>query len=232
MPPEPRSDAPTPQARLPKRPVSNRAILGTLLMVIVITMALLYWLATSRLEKAANLSNAHSNLREVSLMLSSFEEEYGRFPDDSTALDVKETTGTPITLGDSSSNQLFRQLITTVGRSEFPFWAKTSRVAAKPDEIIDSDTTALAPGECIYSYVSGLSRADTGAPVIMTPLIRGTTRFDPKPFGGKAVVFFVGDSILALPIEPDGRVLVNGLDLFDPAQPYWRGKAPDLKWPE
>lgn len=233
MTPEPGPDAPTPQAPPPKRRVSNRAILGTLFLIITITAAVL--LVASELikaNKAASLSQAHSKLREVSLLLSSFEEEYGRFPDDSTALDVKETTGTPITLGDSSSNQLFRQLIATVGRAESIFWAKTSRDSKKPDNIIDSDATALAPGECIYSYVAGLSSADTGAPVIMTPLIPGTTRFDPKPFGGKAVVFFVGDSILALPIEPDGRVLINGRDLFDPAQPYWRGKTPDLKWPE
>jgi hypothetical protein len=230
MTPEPRPDEPTPEAPLPKRRVSNRAILGTLFLIITITAAVL--LVATEVIKAAYLSQAHSNLREVSLMLSSFEEEYGRFPDDLTALDVKETTGTPIPLGDSSSNQLFRQLITTVGRSEFPFWAKTSRNSKKPDNIIDSDATALAPGECIYSYVSGLSSADTGTPVIMTPLIPGTTRFDPKPFGGKALVVFTGTSSTPLPIEPDGRVLVNGRDLFDPAQPYWRGKTPDLKWPE
>ena len=84
----------------------------------------------------------------------------------------------------------------------------------------------------VYSYVAGLTSADTGAPVIMTPLIPGTTRFDPKPFGGKALVVFIGTSSTPIPIEPDGRVLVNGRDLFDPAQPYWRGIPPDLKWPE
>lgn len=233
MTPEPRPDAPSPQAPLPKRRVSNRAILGTLFLIITITAAVLLVASeVIKANKAASLSQAHSNLREVSLMLSSFEEEYGSFPNASTSVDVKETTGTPITLGDSSSNQLFRQLITTVGRSEFPFWAKTSRNSKKPDNIIDSDATAFAPGECIYSYITGLSSADTGTPVIMTPLIPGTTRFDPKPFGGKAVVFFIDEDIRVVPIEPDGRVLVNGRDLFDPAQPYWRGKTPDLKWPE
>jgi hypothetical protein len=152
--------------------------------------------------------------------------------DASTAVDVKDSTGTPLTLGDSSSNQLFRQLLATVGRGEIIFWAPTSRDSTKPDSIIDSDTSALAPGECSFSYIAGRSRFGTGTPVVMIPLIPGTTRFDPKPFGGKAVVFFVDEDVRMFPIEPDGRVLVNGRDLFDPAQPYWRGIPPDLKWPE
>ncbi len=231
MTPEPPPDEPTPQAPLPKRPVSNRSILGALFLVIAITAALSLWLTITRHRKAANLDQAFRNLRSLSLNLYAFNEEYGNFPNASTAVDVKEATGTRITLGDSSSNQLFRQLIATVGKSEKIFWAKTSRSSEKPDDNIDSNA-ALAPGECIYSYVSGLSSADTGAPVIMAPLIPGTTRFDPKPFGGKAFVLFTSASVDILPIDPDGRVLVNGRDLFDPAQPYWHGKPPDLKWPE
>lgn len=232
MPPEPRPDEPAPQAPLPKRTVSNRAILGALFLVIIISTALLLSLKITRNRKAANLDQAYRHLRSLSLLLYAFDEEYGSFPDASTAVDVKDSTGTPLTLGDPSSNQLFRQLLATVGRAEIIFWAPTSPDSKKPDNIIDSDATALAPGECAFSYVSGLSSADTEAPVIMTPLIPGTTRFDPKAFGRKAVVFFVGDDVRILPIEPDGRVLVNGRDLFDHAQPYWRGIPPDLKWPE
>ena len=231
MTPEPRPDAPTPQAPPPKRPVSKRAILGALFLVIAITVALSLWLTITRHRKAANVDQAFRNLRSLSLYLYAFNEEYGSFPDAATAVDVKDSTGTPLKLGDSSSNQLFRQLIATVGKSEKIFWAKTSRSSEKPDDNIDSNA-ALAPGECIYSYVAGLSSADTGTPVIMTPLIPGTTRFDPKPFGGKAFVLFTGASTEILPIEPDGRILVNGRDLFDPAQPHWRGIPPDLKWPE
>jgi len=232
MTPEPRSDAPTPQAPLPKRPVSNRAIIGALFLVIAITVALSLWLTITRNRRVADLTEASSNLRSLSFNLYSFDEEYGSFPDASTAVDVKDCTGTPLTLGDSSSNRLFRQLIATAGKSEKIFWAKTSPTARKPDDIIDSDATALAPGECSFSYVSGRSSYGTGTPVVLTPLIPGTTRFDPKPFGRKAVVFFVGTGVQVLPIASSGRVLVNGRDLFDPAQPYWRGIPPDLKWPE
>jgi hypothetical protein len=232
MPPEPRPDAPAPQAPLPKRPVSNRAILGALFLLLSIPTALLFLPPIMGDQNAADLSEASSNLRSLSFNLYSFDEEYGSFPDASTAIDVKDSTGTPLTLGDSSSNQLFRQLIATAGKSEKIFWAKTSPTARKPDDIINSDATALAPGECSFSYVSGRSSYGTGTPVVMAPLIPGTTRFDPKPFGRKAVVFFVGTGVQVLPIDSSGRVLVNGRDLFDPAQPYWRGIPPDLKWPE
>jgi hypothetical protein len=229
---EPRPDEPAPQAPRPKRPVSNRAILGALFLLLSIPTALLFLPPIMGDQKVANLSEASSNLRALSFNLYSFDEEYGSFPDASTAVDVKDSTGTPLTLGDSSSNQLFRQLIATVGKSEKIFWAEITRGPEKPDDIIDSDATALAPGECSFSYVSGRSSFGVGTPVVMTPLIPGTTRFDPKPFGGKAVVFFVGDDVQILPIDRSGRVLVNDRDLFDPAQPYWRGKPPDLKWPE
>lgn len=66
----------------------------------------------------------------------------------------------------------------------------------------------------------------------MTPLIRGKTIFDRGQFGGKAVVLFLDNSAKALPIEKDGRVLLNGMDIFDPRQPFWKGKVPDIKWPE
>lgn len=232
MSPELPPDEPTPQDPLSKRAVSNRTILGALFFVIAITVALSLWLTITRNRKAANLDEAYRHLRSLSLLLYAFDEEYGSFPDASTAVDVKDSTGTPLTLGDSSSNQLFRQLIATVGRAESIFWANTSRDSKKPDNNIGSDASALAAGECAFSYVSGRSSFGVGTPIVMTPLIPGTTRFDPKPFGRKAVVFFVGDDVRILPIEPDGRVLVNGRDLFDPAQPYWRGKAPDLQWPE
>jgi len=33
-------------------------------------------------------------------------------------------------------------------------------------------------------------------------------------------------------IERGGKVLMDGKDLFDPAQPYWGGKKPEIRYPE
>jgi len=56
--------------------------------------------------------------------------------------------------------------------------------------------------------------------------------FDPKVLGGKAIVLRVDNSVQSLPIEADGRVLIDGKDISDPAQPFWNGKVPPIKWPE
>ena len=66
----------------------------------------------------------------------------------------------------------------------------------------------------------------------MTPLVTGTQKFDPKPFGRMATVLFADGSVQALPIDNNGDVILNGMSLFDPRQPFWRGKAPDIKYPE
>ena len=66
----------------------------------------------------------------------------------------------------------------------------------------------------------------------MAPLLKGKTTFDRLSFHGKAVILFLDNSAKSLPIEKDGRVLLNGMDIFDPRQPFWKGKAPDIKWPE
>ncbi len=144
---------------------------------------------------------------------------------------MKAATSTTLTLGSSSSNELFRQLIANGIKSEKPFWAKTAISRRKGNDILGPDT--LVKGECGFTYIAGLSAAgDPETPLIMTPVIPGTRKFDRKPFGEKAVVYFRDGSVKALTIDKTGHVIVNGMNLFDPRQPYWHGKAPDIKWPE
>jgi hypothetical protein len=38
--------------------------------------------------------------------------------------------------------------------------------------------------------------------------------------------------VSTFPIEQDGTVNLDGMDLFDPAQPFWEGTVPPVKWPE
>ena len=176
---------------------------------------------------------SQSNAKQVGIALFDFETEYGRFPDATTAAKVKAVTGTPLALGSGSSNQLFRQLIAQGLKSEKIFWAPTSYSPRKPDDLFVSDATALAPGECGLTYVTGLSSTDDPrTPVLMTPVIRGTRTFDRKDFNGRAVVLFLDMSARHFPIDKHGRVMIRGKDIFDPTQPYWRGKTPDIKWPE
>jgi hypothetical protein len=178
-------------------------------------------------------TEAINNIHQLGMALFEFDTEYGKFPDASTIPAVQGNYGNAITLHNHSSNQLFRQLIVSGCKSEKPFWAKTAVSPKKSDNSFSTDATMLAPGEVGFAYIPGhssKSRPDT--PLAMAPLEPGKRSFDPEPYQDKAVVLFADSSTRAIPIDKHGRAILNGMDLFDPRQPFWKGKAPDIKWPE
>jgi hypothetical protein len=205
------------------------------ILVVVVLMALAGLSAPVilRCRMAPDRTEALNNIRQVGLALFEFDSEYGKFPDTSTVAAVKENTKTELDLGSSSSNQLFLQLLAVGLKSEKPFWCKTTWSKKKPDDIFVPGK-ALAPGEVGFAYIAGLkSSDDPEAPLVVAPLIPGTTRFDPEPYQGKAIVLRLDNSASAMNIRSDnGEVWVNGMNLFDPRQPFWKGKAPDIKWAE
>jgi hypothetical protein len=185
-------------------------------------------------RKASERAEALNNIRQIGMCLFEFESDYGRFPDASTIAEVQRRTSTPLTLTDTSSNQLFRQLLATGLKSEKPFYAGI-RGGRRPDDVFHSDSTALQKGECGFSYIAGLHTGwDPETPLVLTPMKRGTKTFDtPGNWGEKAVVLRLDNSANVLQIDAKGRALTTGSrDLFDPSQPWWKGKAPDLKWHE
>jgi hypothetical protein len=76
------------------------------------------------------------------------------------------------------------------------------------------------------------SSADPETPVCMTPLEPGKLTFDRELFEGRAVILRVDCSTITLPINASGHAILNGMDLFDPRQPFWHGKTPNVKWPK
>ena len=176
-------------------------------------------------------SITEDNFKRLGTGLLEFERTYHRFPDSTTAPMVKAHSGTSLTLGDSSSNQLFRQLLVTGLAKEDNF--QSPRTGVRPDGVFSSDATALAPGECSFAYIPGLdSKSKPCPPVLFTPMSGMTGRFDRARFNGDAVIGFADGSVRRLPIDKHGKVQLNGMDLFDPRQPFWGGNAPDIKWPE
>jgi hypothetical protein len=185
-----------------------------------------------RSPRGADRVEAINNIKQVNLALLDFDSDFGALPDASTIPAVTAKTSTTLALGSSSSNELFRQLIAAgTATSEKIFWAKSAGTPRKPNDILGADT--LKKGECAFTYLAGLSTSsDPAAPLLMAPVIPGTWKFDPKPFDGKAVVLRVDGSAKAEPIDKHGDVMIGGMNIFDPRQPYWRGKTPDIKWPE
>jgi hypothetical protein len=179
----------------------------------------------------AKVTTTVTNLKMLSIALIEFDTDYGAYPDDETAQDVSDATGTKLTFKGGTSNAYFRQLLASVARSEKIFQIGGAKV---PDDDFKDDSKALAKGECGFAYIPGLSMSgEPGTPVAFAPMVPGKLEFDPVPLGGKAVVLRLDGSVSAQAITPDGKVVTpDGKSIFDPAQPYWKGKAPKVAWPE
>ena len=214
---------------------TKRAI-WLLVLVVVVAFAFL-WRKAANHRIEAHLNEARGNLRSMSMALFEFETAYGAYPNNETAKQVIENTETKLPLDDDSSNAIFRQLIASqVSPSEEVFYARIPG-AREPDNDLRKPGNVLAKGEVGFSYITGLtSESPSECPLVVTPLVPGTNRFDPKPFKGKAVILRVcgfPDGLEVLPIKKRGEVIdASGKHLLDKDHPIWRGKAPVILWPE
>jgi len=178
------------------------------------------------LEKRA-LKLATGKLALIGECLMDFDEENGgRFPGKETIAGVRENTGSTARMGAATANECFYQLYAAgIIASLEPFtWNERVPRAEKNPEKLE---------KCDFTYLAGLSAKQSPAcPVVLAPVVKGKKVFDPKVFGGKALVLFSDKSVHTLPIAEGGTVSIDGKDIFDPAQPFWKSKVADIKWPE
>jgi hypothetical protein len=185
-----------------------------------------------------DINEARNNLRSMSLALCEFEAAYGSFPNAATAVAVKQTTETHLPLGSESSNDLFRQLLAAeISTSESIFYAKIPDTHP-PDNLYHDGSCALVEGEVGFSCMVGLdSKSHPNRPLVVTPLVPGTNKFDPIPFNGKAIILRVNSGvegrIEVLPITSRGEVIdASGKHILDPSNPIWNGEIPTIAWPQ
>ncbi|MDP4722327.1 MAG: hypothetical protein NWS48_13985 [Akkermansiaceae bacterium] len=213
--------------------VSYGFIYGCIAIGILVCVLMYFGSSPPRAAWKADANTAVSNARSVGLALFSFQNEYGAFPSDETRADVEEEFGTSIDLSGPSSNALLRQLFAAeIIDSEEIFFAKI-KGHKKPDGLI-TPGNILEPGECNFAYISGLSTSGASStPLLITPIIPGTKKFDRKPFGGCAVVLRIDQSVQLLSIHKDGYAYdKSGIDILSPDHPAWNGTAPDIRYPE
>ncbi|MEO5715414.1 MAG: hypothetical protein ABIT37_18190 [Luteolibacter sp.] len=205
---------------------------GFLVAIVVMLIAGLTAPMVLRCRKKADQTEAVNNVRQIGLALFEFQQAYGSFPDALTAAVVREDTGTHLKLGTKFSNDFFRQLLAgELAQSEAMFYAKGEGVR-KPDNRSEG-TDALKKGECGFTYLLGASlTSDAKRPLLVTPMIPGTDRFDPKPLEGKAVILRMDNTVTSYPINKDGHIVVDGKNLMDPRHPVWEGHAPVIAWPD
>jgi type II secretory pathway pseudopilin PulG len=211
----------------------KKAFYGVIVVSAFFILALLIAPMMVRQRKIDEQTEQVSNARQIGLALFEFEAEHGTYPSDATAALV--TNANPdhgFDLSGRSSNILFRQLFAAhLTQSEAMFYAKVKN-SIKPDGDIRLGK-ALNKGEVGFAYISGLSsKEDPITPIVLAPMIPGTTKFDPEPFGGKAVVIFTDNTVRSYKIEKDGRIYDKGIDLLSSKHPVWKGKKPDIRYPE
>ena len=232
---ETQNPAPPPNPELLNRqPKWFKPVFYGTVTITILGLILGAFIATNRVltqRAMAETTETCSNARSFGLALLEFDNEYGSFPSDATVKAIKEFPGSSLDLSGSSSNATFRQLIAAEVTQSEKFFAPIPG-ATKPDFNI-APHEALKKGEVGFSYISGLSSKDDPAtPLALTPLIPGTTTFDPKPFRGYAVVLHIDNSVRTYAIAKDGHVYDKGIALLSPKHPTWKGKTPDIRYPE
>lgn len=242
--PQPPPDAPAPpmsQAALRSR-TWRRWIWGVGILSVILGGGFCFLFIEAELRswkhrKYRNLAQAHSNVRQIGFALMEFEDEYGEYPGTATILKVPNDPFDPIPLGSKTSNDFFRQLLASkIAPAESMFHAWNPSITRKPDNRY-TGKLALEKGECAFAYVAGLSSpVSPNTPMVLFPLVPGKKLFDYRlcedSYATKAVICFTDLHVERLPVDKSGHVYLNGKDLFDPSQPFWGGKAPDVKWPE
>ena len=210
-------------------------LMGTFITLAIVSLAALSSPMVLTSRKKDSRTEAISNAKQIGLALFELEHDYGSYPDSETAKDVtEEFPDHGYDLSGNSSNALFRQLLATeIAPFAEIFYAKT-RNSKKPDGNI-APGEALKKGEVGFVYISGeANEGHPSRPLLLYPLIPGTTKFDPEPFDGHAFILAIDQSVrVAYKIHKDGHIYdKDGLDILSPNHPIWNGKAPTIHYPE
>ena len=177
----------------------------------------------------ARLVTAINHLRQIGIALFEFDTEYGGLPDEKTAVTVKEATESDADLKAATANDCFYQIFVAGIVDDSSYFTFEKR---DPDKRPDVRKTGHLE-KCEFSILAIENFAgNPSMPLVVAPLVKGKETFDPVALGGRAVVLCLDNSVRSFPIEKDGRVLMNGMDLFDPRQPFWNGEVPEIRWPE
>ncbi|MES2981445.1 MAG: hypothetical protein V4727_03945 [Verrucomicrobiota bacterium] len=214
-------------------PKKSRSLKFTFGLITLIGIIAIVFIRIDTKIRETNRSEAYRNVRSFGCALYSFDDEYGSYPNESTVALVDEVNpGHDYYLSGKSSNAAFRQLMAaSITESEHILYAKIKN-SIEPDGNI-SRGEALKKGEVGFSYICGLSSSgNPSTPVVLTPLIPGTTKFDSKPFKGKAVILHINNTVGIYDIHEDGHIYDKGINLLSSKHPIWKGKAPNIRYPE
>ncbi len=224
----------------PKYRIPRGFTLVELLVVIVIIASLAGLTAPMVMKQVrkGDHTQAISNARQIGVALFEFENSYGNFPDDDTAIAVKDATDTNIVSG-QSANDRFRQILrANIADSEEMFYAKAP-YTKKPDKITNTDEKALGKGEVGFGMIvnadnTGLSSSgNTSRPIVVAPFTAPCNKpeFDSDAYLGQSVVLKADRSVEAFQIVPTSKkIKIGGKDITQDGQDTVWGASNPVKF--
>lgn len=218
------------------------------LLVVIAIIAALAGLATPailRAKKAADLTEATNNLRNLGIFMFAFEDEFGTFPSQDIYTDNQNRFKNAS--GGTDANSLLGLLIAGgFVNTEEVFYAKGgASVNKKPDNVMNSPAKILEAGECGFGYVlinstEAMSTSDNGGrPLLVAPLAKGSggssPEFNDNPYNGRGVYLRIDQSVKQNAIdETDKKILLPGnLTLFETGEDtVWDQENPFVQRPK
>jgi hypothetical protein len=193
-------------------------------------------LVSSRGGPGHELIRSTNNMRQIGLALMEFESEFGRMPSPATIELVRARYPvTEVPMGTRSSNDYFHQLFAAqivVSRSFFYGYGVSDH---KPGDWLENEPP-LPPGSCGFAYIIHDAEAiPPNTPLLLYPLIRGQLAFDKKLcklWNNQVAVLYADSTVSIHKLDSKSRLIINGHDFFDPAQPHWNGGTFRVVWPE
>jgi len=196
----------------PRPKMSRKKFWGLVLMLVFLFLVLLVVMSpvVMKCSKKATMTTSISNAKQISMLLFEFDQDFGEFPSDKTALMEADFKGYQ---GEYSNDYLGQFIAGGYTNSEEIFYAKGgSSVKKRPDNDISTRANILEAGECGFAYMKGLNTTDyhTETPVLMAPMYGDGYRFNPDVYHGKAVALRLNGSVKTLRIDSNHHAVVGG----------------------
>jgi len=211
-------------------------ILGYISIALTLMIAVLAGLATPAIlkaKKSADKAQTIFNAKQIYIAMTEFDNQYGEFPSDETR-DLLENEGEEVPIGDSANDYFAQLLISKVLDSEKVFYAKGVRGVREGDDVFNTPDKILEKGENGFAYIKNLSHSSglSSYPLLLAPMTGKGLKFDPKPFGGKAVVLHLDGGVREYRIDGNGDIVLLGGTKFSA---WWRREGfneDDLVFPK
>src|SRR6478736_5609103 len=136
--PPPDAPAPLPSEHALRSRLKMQWILWVGASAVVLCFLFIFPLLTTSTPKSPR-TEAMANAKQIGLALYNFDQDYGKYPDATTAAAVRLKSGSTLSLPDRTSNDLFAQLFAAgILDSERSFYAKCES-SRKPDNVFHND---------------------------------------------------------------------------------------------